>query len=97
MKRIYTDTDKSPERRALEQEALLHLRALRARLRRELPGALEDIQSRYEKAQSLSASIIPGPAAQDLQIPIDREKNMRTVAAFLKLRGIGLEDLKRPH
>jgi hypothetical protein len=99
LKRIYIGTEKSPERRALEQEALLHLRALRARFKKELPGTLEDIRARYEKAQKSAASPPPSlaPLPPEAEIPIDREKNMRTVAAFLKLRGISPDDLKRPN
>ncbi|HRQ60963.1 MAG TPA: hypothetical protein PLO23_05580 [Alphaproteobacteria bacterium] len=82
MKRIYTDTDKTPARRALEQETLLTLRSLRARMKQDHPGMLEAIQSRYQAAQKPSD-----------EIPIDREKNMETIALFLKLRGMTPGDL----
>lgn len=100
MKRIYIDTEKSPERRALEQEVLLRLRSLRARMKAQNPGVLENIRDSYEQAQKLAAApeaLALAALPPDAEIPIDREKNMRTVAAFLKLRGVSLDELKRPH
>lgn len=89
LKRIYTSGGKTPERTALEEETLLRLRALRAQLKKECPGVLESIQKTYEKGQNK-----PALAPEPTEIPIDRKKNMQTVAAFLKLRGISVEDLK---
>lgn len=89
MKRIYSnDEGKTPARRALEQEVLLNLRALRRRMTQQHPGLLEEIQSRYQAAQKppISAPV------EDI-IPIDRKKNMETVALFLKLRGMNPQDL----
>lgn len=83
LKRIYTDNNKTPARKALEQEALLKLRTLRVKLKQEHPGVLEKIQHGYETAQNPNS-----------EIPIDRQKNVQTVAAFLALRGISLADLK---
>lgn len=88
----------------MEQEVLVRLRALRAKMKKQNPGVLEDIRSSYEKAQKLAEAKAVQEKQPDIttlppdaEIPIDREKNMRTVAAFLKLRGISMDELKRPH
>ncbi len=82
LKRIYTGEGKTPERKALEQETLLRLRRLRAQMKQEHPGVLEGIQRTYEQSQG------------SVNIPVDRTKNMQTIAAFLKLRGLSPEDLR---
>lgn len=86
LKRIYEGSDKTPARRALEQETLLSLRALRTRMKQEHPGLLEAIQSRYQHPPQK-------PVVQEESIPIDRTKNMETIALFLKLRGMKPGDL----
>lgn len=87
----------------------MRLRALRAQMKKHNPGILEEIRARYEKAQQLagmpavSSDVSPekedntASLPPDAEIPIDREKNMRTVAMYLKLRKLSMDELKKPH
>lgn len=98
MKRIYFKKNKTQKREEIEKEALKRLREVRAKVKEENPGLLSAIRARYERmqgsGQSGASNSDPFPKklsrkaadnSPEDTVPIDREKNMETVAKFLQM------------
>lgn len=82
MKRFFISKQKN-KRKKLETEALNSLRKTRAKFQEDHPGLLSKIRLLHEKMQDQQKSRPQQVKSGD--VPIDRAKNMETVARFLQI------------
>lgn len=86
MKRIYVPKKKNSKREKIEQDALAQLRRVRAQMKQDHPDLLDDIQKCYQAAQKTQAQKMEvEDKKQETHVPIDRAKNLETVARFLQI------------